>query len=211
MKKVAVVDYGRGNLRSVQKALEVVGLSASVTREPRDLSDSHAVVLPGVGAFRDCMNSLHSLGLIEPILRSLEAGKPFLGICLGLQILFEESEEFGPTAGLGLLPGRVRRFQAEQTETAGLKVPHMGWNTVRLTRESPLFHGIPPDAHFYFVHAYFVQPLEPTAVLGITEYGIPFASVVHKGRLVATQFHPEKSQRAGLKFLANFGDWICHD
>lgn len=211
MKTVAVVDYGRGNLRSVQKALEVVGLSARITREPRDLSDGHAVVLPGVGAFRDCMNSLHSLGLIEPILRSLQAGKPFLGICLGLQILFEESEEFGPTAGLGLLPGQARRFRAEQSEMAGLKVPHMGWNTVRLTRESPLFRGIPADAHFYFVHSYFVQPRDPAAVLGITEYGIPFASVVHKGRLVATQFHPEKSQRAGLKFLANFRDWICHD
>ncbi len=211
MKKVAVVDYGRGNLRSVQKALELVGLPARITRDPRDLSDAHAVVLPGVGAFRDCMNSLHSLGLVEPLLQSLQAGKPFLGICLGLQILFEESEEFGPAAGLGLLPGRVLRFPADQTEMAGLKVPHMGWNTVRLTRESPLFRGIPAEAYFYFVHSYFVKPRDPAAVLGITEYGISFASVVHKDRLVATQFHPEKSQRAGLKFLANFGAWISHD
>lgn len=211
MKNVVVVDYGRGNLRSVQKALERVDLAAKITREPRDLDDAHAVVLPGVGAFRDCMKSLACLGLVEPLVRAIERGKPFLGICLGLQILFEESEEFGPTAGLGLLAGKVRRFPADRGVLGGLKIPHMGWNTVDLTRESPLFRGISAGAYFYFVHSYFVVPCDPAAVLGFTEYGVSFASVVQKDRLVATQFHPEKSQRAGLRFLANFRDWICHD
>lgn len=211
MRKVAVIDYGRGNLRSVQKALELVGLAAIITRDPRDLSDAHALVLPGVGAFRDCMDSLHSLGLVDPLLRALQAGKPFLGICLGLQVLFEESEEFGPAPGLGVLSGKVRRFPAQRCERAGLKVPHMGWNTVCLTRESPLFQGIPAEAHFYFVHSYFVEPWDPAIVLAVTDYGISFASVVQRNRLVATQFHPEKSQRAGLRFLANFGAWIAHD
>lgn len=211
MNKVAVVDYGRGNLRSVQKALELVGLSATITRHPRDLAEAHAVVLPGVGAFRDCMDSLSALGLVEPLLNVLQTGKPFLGICLGLQVLFEESEEFGPAAGFGFLPGHVRRFPAEPCQRAGLKVPHMGWNTVRLTRESALFRGIEDEAYFYFVHSYFVEPRDPATVLGITEYGISFASVVEKDRLIATQFHPEKSQKAGLTFLANFAQWISHD
>jgi glutamine amidotransferase len=211
MRKVVVVDYGRGNLRSVQKALELVGLDAKITREPRDLDDAHAVVLPGVGAFRDCMKSLVSLGLVNPLVRAIERGKPFLGICLGLQILFDESEEFGPTPGLGLLAGQVRRFPSDRDGLAGLKIPHMGWNTVDLTRESPLFRGIPAGAHFYFVHSYFVEPCDRDVVLGLTEYGVSFASVVQKDRLVATQFHPEKSQNAGLRFLANFRDWISHD
>jgi glutamine amidotransferase len=205
VKRVAVLDYGRGNLRSVQKALEGVGLSAQVTRIPQEILDAQALVLPGVGAFRDCMVSLERLGLLDPLLRSLEAGKPFLGICLGLQILFDESEEFGPSPGLGFFSGRVRRFSADAPAMKELKIPHMGWNTVQCAPDSKLFRGIPPETYFYFVHSYYVEPEDPQIVLGRTEYGVPFPSVVQKDHVVAMQFHPEKSQRFGLKLLENFG------
>ena len=208
MKRIAVVDYGRGNLRSVQKALEEVGLSARVSRDPQEILDAHAVVLPGVGAFRDCMENLRRLGLLEPVLRSVESGKPFLGICLGLQILFDESEEFGPTPGLGLFAGKVRRFPAHAPAMMDLKIPHMGWNTVQRASDSKLFDGIPPETYFYFVHSYYVEPEDPQIVLARTEYGLSFTSVVQKDHVVAVQFHPEKSQGFGLKLLRNFGSEI---
>ncbi|MEW6441520.1 MAG: imidazole glycerol phosphate synthase subunit HisH [bacterium] len=207
-KRVALIDYGRGNLRSVQKALEQVGLNVAITRRPAEILDACAVVLPGVGAFKDCMDSLERLGLTEPLVRSIRDGKPYLGICLGLQILFEESEEFGRAPGLGLFPGKVRRFPSDAPSMSDLKVPHMGWNRVRLARSSELFDGIPPEAHFYFVHSFYADPSDGDLILAKTKYGVPFASVIQKERMVATQFHPEKSQRSGLRFLRNFGDLL---
>jgi glutamine amidotransferase len=199
---IAIIDYGMGNLRSVQKAFESLGHDARVTRTPQFMSDASHVVLPGVGAFGDCMANLDRYGLIEPIRRAIKSGKPFLGICLGLQLLFTESEEFGTHQGLGFIRGKVRRFPA-----VGLKVPHMGWNAIRITRPSPPLIGIETGAFVYFVHSYYVEPEDPSVVCTETDYGVPFVSGIRRDNLFACQFHPEKSQTVGLRIIRNFAQW----
>lgn len=199
--KIAIVDYGMGNLRSVQKGLERVGFPADVTRDPKAIEQADGVVLPGVGAFRACMDNLREYGLIDTVRRVVESGKPFLGICLGMQLLFEESEEFGKVEGLGLLPGRVVRF----AERPGLKVPHMGWNQIRKRQDVPHLQGIDDGASVYFVHSYYVVPSDPSLAATTTDYGNEFVSAVARGNIFATQYHPEKSQAVGLKILENFG------
>lgn len=196
---IAIIDYGMGNLRSVSKAFERLGFEVNVTREPRQIADASHVVLPGVGAFPDCMRNLEEMGLIDPVHRALSSGKPFLGICLGLQLLFTESEEFGLHKGLGWIRGRVIRFQG-----TGLKVPHMGWNTLDIRKATPVLHGLSADAMVYFVHSYYVVPEDPAMIATTTEYGQPFASSISVGNVFACQFHPEKSQAVGLRLLRNF-------
>ncbi|MCX8117819.1 MAG: imidazole glycerol phosphate synthase subunit HisH [Desulfobacterota bacterium] len=198
--KIAIVDYGMGNLRSVQKAFERVGFEAHLAHHPREIQDASAIVLPGVGAFRDAMENLRRFGFIEPILRSIEGGKPYLGICLGLQILFTESEEFGPCRGLDLVKGRVVRFRPDGEH----KVPHMGWNSIEMRKEAPPLRGVESGSYVYFVHSYYVLPEEEEWVSTLTPYGVLFASSISKENIFATQFHPEKSQRIGLKILENF-------
>jgi len=208
---IAVVDYGRGNLRSVAKALEAVGLRVQVTQSTRVIEDATALVVPGQGAFDDCMTTLRNLGLLSAIQRSIEAGKPYLGICIGLQILYTESEEHGRHEGLGFIPGRVVRFPDAFSDEEGkrLKIPHMGWNQVaQVPLDIPLWKDIPDNSFFYFVHSYYGIPENKDHAAGWTDYGIPFASAVHRDNLFAVQFHPEKSQKAGLTLLRNFGRWV---
>jgi len=200
---IAIIDYGMGNLRSVEKGFLKVGVDARVVTNPQAVDDADAVVLPGVGAFRDCMRNLEQASLIEPITRTIRKGKPYLGICLGLQVLFTESEEFGPHRGLDILKGKVVRFQAEN-----LKVPHMGWNNVKVLRRPPIFDGIDDESFFYFVHSFYVAPDDRDVIAATTEYGVTFTSMVWKENIIATQFHPEKSQDAGLRILSNFGDFV---
>jgi glutamine amidotransferase len=200
---IAIVDYGMGNLRSVWKAFESVGLQAVVTRDPATIRNAGHVVLPGVGAFGDCMANLERFGLVEPVRSSIQSGKPFLGICLGLQLLFTQSEEFGVHKGLNIVPGKVRKFALDPA----LKVPHMGWNQVHMQRDCPLFGDIPNDSDWYFVHSYFVDPADPLVAATITTYGVPFVSAIWKDNIVACQFHPEKSQSVGLRLIKNFGAW----
>ncbi len=196
---IAIVDYGVGNLHSVAKALERVGGDVTVTSDPLVVADSGAVVLPGVGAFRDSMDSLSRSDLASSVTGAVRAGKPFLGICLGLQMLFSVSEEFGLTQGMGLLPGRVVRFGPD------LKVPHLGWNEVKIAKPgNPLFAGIPDRTHFYFVHSYHVVPDDPGVTAATCDYGEPFTCMAWRDNIFAVQFHPEKSQEAGLKMLSNF-------
>jgi len=199
---IAIVDYGMGNLRSVEKGFLKVGVDAKVVSDSKAVDNADAVVLPGVGAFRDCMKNLEEMSLTEPILRSIQKGKPYLGICLGLQVLFTESEEFGIHKGFDILKGKVVRFQIN------LKVPHMGWNNAKIQRRPPIFDGIQDEAFFYFVHSYYVVPDDNNIVATTTDYGITFASMVWKENIFATQFHPEKSQETGLKILKNFGDFV---
>ncbi len=204
-KRIAVIDYDMGNLRSVQKGFEKVGASAVVTRDPALIADSTHVVLPGVGAFRDCMKNLERYGLIEPIIKGIESGKPFLGICLGLQLLFEESEEFGTHRGLGVIKGKVVRFPPHmKVEGEKLKVPHMGWNDISIKKPSPFLRDIPDGSYLYFVHSYYCVPEDRSTVLTTTFYGLDFASGIAKDNIIACQFHPEKSQKVGLKLLENF-------
>lgn len=195
---IAIVDYGVGNLRSVERACQQVGAEARVIASPQELGPAQGVILPGVGAFGDGMACLRAAGWVPALEGWAAAGKPLLGICLGMQLLFEESEEMGRHAGLGLLPGRVVRFGS------GVKVPHVGWNQVRPLRAHPLLSGVPAGAYAYFVHSYYVVPADPTDVLAVTDYGEPFASVVGRGCILGLQFHPEKSQEVGLRMLANF-------
>ncbi len=196
---VVIVDYGAGNLRSVARAVAHAGVEALVTDDVAAVAAARALILPGVGAAADTMSNLRSRGLVEPIRGYIASGRPFLGVCMGQQALFELSEEGGQHECLGVLPGRVVRFPQ------GLTVPHMGWNTVQLTAPHPVFAGIPQDAYFYFVHSYYPAPADRAHVLGVTEYdGVEFASVVGRGNVVATQFHPEKSGPAGLLLYANF-------
>ncbi len=204
---IAIVDYGMGNLRSVHKAFEAVGHQAIVTRESSKIADASHVVLPGVGAFGDCMNNLLRYELDVPIRQAIASGKPFLGICLGLQLLFTESEEFGHHQGLGILPGKVKQFSSSSSAPAGLKVPHMGWNTLSIQQPSPLLQDIPPASYVYFVHSYYVVPEDSTMTCTTTEYGIPFVSSVYTDNIFASQFHPEKSQKLGLQLFRNFGNW----
>jgi len=196
---IGIVDYGMGNLESVRKAFEKVGFNSKWVRKPSDLSGCERIVLPGVGAFGRAMENLRQRRLIEPLQSVVEQGCPFLGICLGLQLLFEQSNEHGNHAGLGWVSGKVRRF------SEALRVPHIGWNTVSQPRASVLFEGIPNDAHFYFVQSYYVVPDNSAIVVGETDYGADFASAIELGNVFGVQFHPEKSQQAGLELLANFG------
>jgi glutamine amidotransferase len=209
MTDVAVVDYGMGNLRSVAKAIEHVapGLGVTVTSEPGVVARAARVVFPGQGAMPDCMREMDARDLRAAVLEAARC-KPFLGICIGLQMLFEGSEE-GDVAGLGLLPGRVRRFPGDRADAAGarLKVPHMGWNEVRQTQSHALWDGIAQGSRFYFVHSYFVEPTERGLTAGSTVYGVSFTSAAARGNVFAVQFHPEKSQAAGLRLLANFVGW----
>ena len=200
MRPLAIVDYGMGNLRSVQKALERVGQAAEVTGDAERIATAPAVVLPGVGAFGACMQNLTRLGLVEPVRAAIAAGRPFLGICLGMQLLFDESEEFGPVRGLGVLPGRVVRFMP----APALKVPHMGWNELRVARRVPQLAGIDDGASVYFVHSYYPVPADPGVIATTTTYGPEFASSIAHENVFACQFHPEKSQRVGLRLLENF-------
>jgi glutamine amidotransferase len=206
---IAIIDSGIANLRSVEKAFGRVGHRAEVVEDPRRLQQAGGIVLPGVGAFADGIAKLTSHGFLEPLRRSIEEGKPVLGICLGLHFLFSESEEFGRHKGLDLLAGRVRRFAEDGMDPAAptrrLKVPHMGWNRVRIERPAPILAGLPEDPFFYFVHSYYVEPADSAVTAGTTVYGVRFTSVIWRDNLFATQFHPEKSQRAGLQVLANFG------
>jgi len=199
---IAIIDYGMGNLRSIHKAFEHVGHPASVTRSPAAIADASHVVLPGVGAFPDCMRNLDRFGLIEPIHRAIRSGKPFLGVCLGLQLLFTEGEEFGPHPGLAVLKGRVVRFAGV---AHGLKIPHMGWNQVKRVRPLALLNGIAEGAYFYFVHSYYVVPEDQALAATTTSYGLEFVSSIQQENLFACQFHPEKSQAAGLTLLRAFG------
>ncbi len=199
---IAVIDYEMGNLRSVQKALERIGATAVVTRDPDVIAGAAAAVLPGVGAFGTCMENLRRYGLVEPVKMFIASGRPFLGICLGLQLLFEESEEFGPVPGLGVLPGRVVRFAPDPTNVR--KVPHMGWNELQVRQRPPHLQGIPDRAQVYFVHSYYVVPTDPGIVATTTDYGGSFVSSVWHDNVFACQFHPEKSQVIGLCLLANF-------
>ena len=202
---IAIVDYGMGNLRSVQKGFEKVGYPATVTADPQVILDADKIVLPGVGAFRDCMRNLEQGGFIEPILRVIDQGRPFLGICLGLQLLFTEGEEFGLHKGLGVIPGRVVRFPDGMTEGGEkLPVPHMGWNQLSFLQRPSVFDGIEEGTNVYFVHSYYVKPVDPAVIATTTNYGIEFCSSIRKDNIVATQFHPEKSQETGLRILRNF-------
>jgi len=199
---IQIVDYGMGNLRSVQKAFERLSVSAAICTDPAELANCDKLVVPGVGAFRDAITELRRQGFDEPIKAHISAGKPFLGICLGLQLLFDVSYEDGTWEGLGIVPGKVVRFP-EKNE---LKVPHMGWNAVTAVPGCPLFSSIPSDSYFYFVHSYYVVPDDESVVVGQTEYGLRFASVIQRGKMFATQFHPEKSQKLGLQLLNNFAE-----
>jgi len=204
---IAIIDYGMGNLRSVQKGFERVGAEAVVTDDPRVVLESERVVLPGVGAFRDCMRNLEQAGFVEPILKVIAEGRPFLGICVGMQLLLTDSVEFGLYRGLNVIPGHVLRFPEGMRENGeNLKVPHMGWNQLDFRRHPPAFADIGQGANVYFVHSYYAKPDDEAAVAATTSYGIQFCSAIWKDNVVATQFHPEKSQEVGLRILKNFAE-----
>lgn len=198
---IAIIDYGMGNLRSVQKGIERVGFDAVVTRDLGQIEAARGVVLPGVGAFSACMENLKKFGLVEVVRETVRRQKPFLGICLGFQLLFSESEEFGTEKGLDLFPGRVVGFRARDD----LKVPHMGWNRIDKLGDSPFLDGISSGDYVYFVHSFYVAPDDSSIIATTTDYGLSFASSIATDRLFACQFHPEKSQELGLRILANFG------
>ena len=199
---IALIDYGSGNLRSVHKALLKVGADVRIARRPEEMADASAVVLPGVGAFDDCINALRKQELLEASREFIKTGRPFFGICVGYQALFEKSEEFNScAAGLGIFAGKVVRF----SEKSGLKIPQIGWNQLDIVKtDCPLFRGIPSGSYVYFVHSFFPKPADETIVATRTTYGETFASSVRRGNVFATQFHPEKSQKVGLQLLKNF-------
>ena len=196
--KVAIIDYGVGNLRSVEKAFAATGCEAIISSDESVLRRAERLVLPGVGAFRACMTALQERGFDRLVQERANAGTPLLGVCVGMQLLFDESEEFGSTRGLGLLRGRVRRFSGD------LVVPHIGWNRIHQTRSHELFEGIEEGAFCYFVHSFYCEPADEKVVVGETEYGVRYASVVVEGNVCGVQFHPEKSQEVGLRMLRNF-------
>lgn len=195
---IAILDYRAGNLRSVAKALEAVGARPVVTDDPAGVARADGLVVPGQGSAVDAMHNLTQMGLVEPLREYVASGRPFLGVCLGEQVIFESSEEGPGVTCLGLIPGTVRRLPG------GQKVPHMGWNSVRIKQAHPLLDGVPDDEYFYFVHSFYVDPTDPAMVVGETDYGVAFASIVAHGNIFATQFHPEKSSGTGLKIYANF-------
>lgn len=204
MSEVAIIDYGVGNLRSVEKAFEATGCEAVVSGDERVLRGANKLVLPGVGAFSACMKALRERGFDRLVRERVEEGTPLLGVCVGMQLLFEESDEFGATPGLGLLRGKVRRFGDE------LVVPHVGWNRVTARQSHALLNDVAPASHFYFVHSYYCEPLEESVVAGETDYGVKYASVVAKANICGVQFHPEKSQESGLRLLKNFARLNAH-
>ncbi len=195
---IAIIDYGVGNLRSVEKAFTSQGIEAVVTSDEKILRSADKLVLPGVGAFKTCMDELKARGFDELVLEAAAAGKPIIGLCVGLQIMFEEGHEFGVHKGLGLMPGRVVRFPEK------LRVPHIGWNQVEFKRDHKVFTDLPSQTFFYFVHSFYVESADPNCVLGETDYGMRYASICGRDNIVGVQFHPEKSQTAGLKLLRNF-------
>lgn len=203
MQKILIIDYGMANLRSVQKAFEKVGHEAVISGDPNRIAEADKVVLPGVGAFRDAIARLHDADLATPLIEHLRAGKPFFGICLGLELLFTTSHEDGQHRGLDYFPGEVVRF----ADVPGLKVPHMGWNQLHLRKAAPPLAGLPPQASVYFVHSYYVVPTDPKLTATETDYPTPFTSAIWHDNVFATQFHPEKSQRVGLEMLRRFAEW----
>jgi glutamine amidotransferase len=204
---IAIIDYGMGNLRSVQKGFEKIGREAVITDDPQVVLRAEKVVLPGVGAFRDCMYNLEQGGFVEPILKVIADGRPFLGICVGMQLLFADSVEFGLYSGLNVIPGHVLRFPDQMTVAdEKLKVPQMGWNQLCFKRRPPVFEGVDDGSNVYFVHSYYVKPDDSGVIATTTDYGIEFCSSVWKDNVVATQFHPEKSQTVGLRILKNFAE-----
>jgi glutamine amidotransferase len=206
---IAIVDYGMGNLRSVEKGLARTGVATRVTSDSNEIRAANGVVLPGVGAFGACMDNLRSRGLDDTIREVVRSGKPFLGICLGLQLLFEESEEFGPVAGLGLLGGKVVRFAGAPLD--GLKIPQIGWNRLKIRRPVAELAGLEPDPYVYFVHSYYVVPADPEITVATTEYGVEFAAAIAHENVFACQFHPEKSQAVGLKILESFAARVARE
>jgi glutamine amidotransferase len=203
MADVAIIDYGVGNLRSVEKAFAAAGHEAIVTSDEDELRQASRLVLPGVGAFAACMSALRDHGLVNLVREQVAVGKPLLGVCVGMQMLFEESEEFGTSEGLGFLEGRVRRF-----DDTNHVVPQVGWNQIRQRKAHRLFAGIEDEAFCYFVHSYYCEPASDDVIVGETDYGVQYASVVAKGNVCGVQFHPEKSQAVGLKMLANFASGV---
>jgi len=201
---IAIIDYGMGNLRSVQKGFEKVGYSAVVTNDPEMAVQARGIVLPGVGAFEEAMKNLRNSGFVDVITAAVREGKPLLGICLGMQLLFRESEENGVHTGLNIFPGRVCKFRLPPM----MKVPHMGWNQIQKTRDCPVLKNIPSGTYFYFVHSYYVIPEEKNTIQAVTDYGETFASVVGRNRVFGIQFHPEKSSDAGRIILKNFGELV---
>ena len=197
---ITIVDYGAGNLQSVEKAFQYIGAPVRLASSGTEIASAEALVLPGVGAFRDAMHSLEAGGMAQPIRDYIASGRPFLGICLGLQLLFEESEEFGHVKGLGAFKGRICRIPAEN----GLKVPHMGWNSLELKRTDGMFKGLQENPYVYFVHSYYLKAEERQLVSAQTEYGVKIDAAIQRGNAFATQFHPEKSGRVGLQMLRNF-------
>ena len=204
---ITIIDYGMGNLHSVQKGFERVGLKAEVTSDPDRVAKADRLVLPGVGAFRDCYNNLKSAGFVEPLKDHVKSGKPMLGICVGLQLLYTESEEFGTTPGLDIIPGKVVKFPTDmKMGDDHLKVPHMGWNRINIKKPSPILKGVEEGSHVYFVHSYYGIPDSADVIAAETTYGdVTFCSSIWKDNVMATQFHPEKSQSIGLDILKNFG------
>jgi glutamine amidotransferase len=200
--RISILDYGMANLRSVQKAFEQVGFAADIIASPQQIEKAGHLVVPGVGAFQDAVAVIRERGLDDPLRRHVAAGRPFLGICLGLEMLFDVGYEDGTHQGLGIIPGKCVRFTVDGEQ--GLKVPHMGWNQLRRRRESPLLRGLPDDCNVYFVHGYHVQPTDAAVIATTTDYGGDFVSSIWRDNLVATQFHPEKSQKVGLTMLENF-------
>ena len=199
---IAIIDYGMGNLKNVKKGFEKVGYEAQITDQAEDILAADGVVLPGVGAFKDAMNNLKEAELIEVIQETINKGKPFLGICLGLQLLFTESEEFGLTSGLDIIKGRVVKFP----DYLDLKVPQIGWNELNLNQDTKLYQGLEGEIYQYFVHSYYVAPEDKSVIATTTDYGIEFVSSIVKDNIYAVQFHPEKSSQQGLQILKNFGE-----
>ncbi len=205
---INIIDYEMGNLRSVAKAFESLGFSARVSADPKDIESADKVVLPGVGAFRDCITNLRQGGFVDPLFEHIEGEKPMLGICVGMQMLFDQSEEFGLHDGLGLIPGRVKRFPSGMVEGGEkLKVPHMGWNNISINKRSPLFAGINDQSFVYFVHSYYCAAENEADIAVTCRYGdVEFCASVWRNNIMATQFHPEKSQDIGLNIFRNFGE-----
>ena len=201
---ITVIDYGSGNLRSVEKGFLKAGFDVKVTNRPEDVQNAEAIVLPGVGAFKDCMQELTNLGMTDVLIEAIKKGTPYLGICLGLQILFSESVEFGSTKGLGIFKGKVVKFESDE-----LKIPQMGWNQLNIKNNTPLFNEIPDKSYFYFVHSYYVVPEDESIISTTTDYGSEFTSSVCRDNVYAVQFHPEKSQTLGLQMLKNFGNIVA--